>query len=136
VTKAWLLALLGRERLGALQQLLEAREGRRLTRHLRPMGPEEIPGPRGHLEPSTQHRVHKNLPPPSSARCRAPYRCVERLPTAERALRQSDHGDSCSIEARYGSKLSYREDGSRGLEYAMSRKHYGVRLTERWHSPK
>jgi len=43
--------LLGRERLGALQQLLEARERRPLTRPVCPVGPDEIPDPRGPFEP-------------------------------------------------------------------------------------
>src|SRR5205814_875717 len=73
--------LLGRERLGALQQLLEASERRPLTRPVSLVGPDEIPDPRGPFEPSAQHCVHKTSLRLPSARCRASCRRIGLLPT-------------------------------------------------------
>src|SRR5436190_11884779 len=73
--------LLRRQYLRARQQLLEPGERRRLGSPplvpLRPMGPEEIPHPYGHLQPSPQYREHTSsfsfscVPPP-------PFRSAER----------------------------------------------------------
>ncbi len=55
--------LLGRERVGALNELLEASERRRLTSPVRPVGPDEIADPHGPFEPPAQCCVHTNLLP-------------------------------------------------------------------------
>src|SRR5690348_11491407 len=79
--------LLGREHVGALNELLEASERRRLTSPVRPVGPDEIADPHGSFEPPAQCCVHTNLLL-SSARCRDSCR---------RVLTSPDAGRPCAI---------------------------------------
>jgi len=53
--------LLCREPLGPRDQLLELGESKPLANPVRLVSPQEIPDPRGHLQPPAHYGIHTNL---------------------------------------------------------------------------
>src|SRR6185437_15724950 len=113
-------ALLGGERVGALDQLLKVGERRCLTRPVRPVGPDEIADPHGSFEPPAQCCVRTNLLP-SSARCRGSCRRVVTSPDGRRACAISGPARVSVERGLLGSILSSVEDGNSRAKRSLSR---------------